>query len=503
MRLVFNLFLGWWLTQYYRWMAEGKPLPRPSISVNPSNVVALGENISISCKKEWNLEGTSILYLRKSMPSERTIRNTMHNELEFHIFNVQQSHQGKYSCIYNLNSFWSPYSNTVSIIVRDQLYLSPSISIIPNGMIVLGKKATIQCKQEYYPTAHFNLFKKDALDAPANYVYNKQIAEFPIPSVQESDGGIYFCDYRIGYWNKYSKFSNKIYINITDPKVTEPAIFMEPKGQQMLDTDVQIYCQGPKGDLKYSLYKSTDLIASQRTKPNSSLAEFSILGVRLEHIGNYSCCYQLKNKPFMYSKLSDPLQLEVRDPSLTKPSIQIINEEQDAPEAIVSIQCKATETDLIFALLKSGKQIDCKAAEPGEKAVNFSHHWIKLEEIQNYTCQYKTRPFVWSVPSDPVEAPWEGKSLITLWTSIAACLFFLTVLLLVLILILYRKRKKGSVATESNVPAKMHLNFPMEETPDEVSYATINHNSLKILYDTAPESCVYANVSQESTKEIQ
>ncbi|XP_026533176.1 immunoglobulin superfamily member 1-like [Notechis scutatus] len=449
MRLIFNLFLGWWLTQYYRWMAEGKPLPQPSISVNPSNVVALGENISISCKKERNLEGTSTFYLQKVTPGERTIRNTMHNELEFHIFNVQQSHQGKYSCIYNLNSFWSPYSNIVSIIVRDQLYPSPSISIIPNGMIVLGKKATIQCKQEYFPTAHFNLFKKEALDAPANHVSNKQIAEFPIPSVQESDGGIYFCDYQI-QWNKYSNFSNKIYINITDP-------------------------------------------------------------------------------------------------SLTKPSIQIINEEQDAPEAIVSIQCKATETDLIFALLKSGKQIDCKAAEPGEKAVNFSHHWIKLEEIQNYTCQYKTRPFVWSVPSDPVERPWEGKSLITLWTSIAACLFFLTLLLLVLILILYRKRKKGvhliqskpvesnpcsklilfrkkvksvlfqqllvlnwvqvtttgSVATESNVPAKMHLNLPMEETPDEVSYATINHNSLKILYDTAPESCVYANVSPKSTKEIQ
>ncbi|ETE70012.1 hypothetical protein L345_04181 [Ophiophagus hannah] len=257
---------------------------------------------------------------------------------------------------------------------------------------------------------------------------------------------------------------------------------MEPKGQQMLDTDVRIYCQGPEDDLNYSLYKSTDLIASQRTKPNSSLAEFSILEVRLEHIGNYSCCYQLKNKPFMYSKLSDPLQLQVRDPNLTKPSIQIINAEQDVPEATVSIQCKATETDLIFALLKSGEQIDCKAAEPGEKAVNFSHHWMKLEEVEVMVLEEE-----------------EEKEEEELSLDINCSNYFTHDKK-----VLSRKRGRGSVATESNVPAKMqYLNYPMEETPAEVSYATINHNSLKTtLYYTA-ESCVYANVSKESTKENQ
>ncbi|KAG8140461.1 hypothetical protein E2320_003137, partial [Naja naja] len=427
--------------------------PQPSISVNPSNVVAVGENIRISCKKEENLKGTCIFYLNKGISTVGSSSNTNQNEVEFPIFNAQQSHQGEYTCIYYLN-------------------LSPSISIIPNGVIVLGKKVTIQCKQEDNRHVLFNFFKKGALDAPAHQAASYKMAEFLIPSAQESDGGIYFCDYQFYYRNnddnRYSKFSNKTYINIMDPRVTKPAIFMEPKGQQMLDTDVRIYCQGPNDNLNFSLYKSTDLIASQRTKSNSSLAEFSISGVRLEDIGNYSCCYQLKNKPFMYSQLSDPLQLQVRDPNLTKPSIQIINAEQDAPEATVSIQCKATETDLIFVLLKSGEQIDCKAAEPGEKAVNFSH-WMNLEEVQNYTCQYKTRPFVWSVPSDPVDRP-----------------------------------PKGSVAIESDVPAKMqYLNFPMEETPDEVSYAAINHNSLKTtLYDRA-ESCIYANVSKESTKEIQ
>ncbi|XP_034279105.1 immunoglobulin superfamily member 1 [Pantherophis guttatus] len=514
MRLVFNLFLGWWLTQH-RWMAEGQFSAKVSISVNPSNVVAVGEHISISCKRDRNGKVFLTLYQKKEIHHHfREIPNTRteHNEINFYISKAQQSDQGIYCCAYYLHQGYFS-SDEVFIFVREQLFPSPSISVIPNGLVVLGKKVKIQCKQEYPQIVQFNLFKKGALNEPAIQLSENKMTEFLIHNAQESNGGIYFCDYRFiqqqYYYYRYSKFSNKIYINITDPRVTEPAIYMEPKGQQMLNSNVRIYCQGPEDDLNYSLYNSTDFIISQRAKPNSSLAEFSILGVRLEDIGNYSCCYQLKNKPFVYSNLSDPLQLQVRDPSLTKPSIQIINAEQVAPEANVSIQCNATEPDLIFALLKSGEQIDYKAAEPGEKAVNFTPHWKKLEETQNYTCQYhyKSRPFIWSVPSDPVERLQEGESLITLWTSIAACLFFLAILLLVLIFILYRNRRKGSVTKETNVPASMHLSSSMVETPDEISYAAINHNSLEIrpptLYDTVPESCIYANVSKESTKENQ
>ncbi|XP_058037478.1 immunoglobulin superfamily member 1-like isoform X2 [Ahaetulla prasina] len=483
MRLIFNLFLGWWLTQH-RGTAEGQLHPKPSISVNPSNVVAVGENINIGCKKDGNVKVISAFYLSKEINRHLVTiyRNeTEHNEVEFHIFSAKQSDQGYYYCgYYFLLSEPSYLSESVSIFVREQSFPSPSISVIPNSLVVLGKEVTIQCKQEYYQTVQFNLFKKGALNVLANEFSKNKMTEFFITSAQEPHGGIYFCDYQLKNRhqgdNRYSKFSNKIYINITDPRVTEPDIYMEPKGQQMLDTNVWIYCQGPEDGLNYSLYKSTNFITSQRTKPNSSLAEFSISGVRLEHIGNYSCCYQLKNKPFVYSKLSDPLQLQVRDPSLTKPSIQIIKAEQGATEANVSIQCNATEPNLIFALLKSGEQIDYKAAEPGEKAVNFTPHWMKLEETQNYACQYhhKSSLFVWSVPSDPLERPSEG-----------------------------------SVTKESNVPAKMYLSSSMEETPDEVSYAAINHNSQKIvkrpptLYDTVPESCVYANVAKESTKENQ
>ncbi|XP_039191091.1 immunoglobulin superfamily member 1-like isoform X2 [Crotalus tigris] len=454
MRLIFNLFLGWWLTQH-RWMAEGQTYRPPSISVNPSNVVAVGQNIIISCKKEGNVKRTFIFCLYKGN-AKINCEHTDHDEYEFHIIDAQKSHQGQYRCIYRSDSMWSYFSQTVDIYVRAQFYPSPSISAIPSGLVDLGKQVTIQCKREDYQDVLFTFFKKGALEQLAIPIAWNRGTGSLILSALESNGGIYFCDYRIYSYDTYSEFSNKIYINITDPMAHKPSIYLEPKRQQMLGTNVQIYCQGPEDDLNYFLYKSTVFVTSQRAKPNSSLAEFSISGVKLEDIGNYSCCYQLKKNPFMYSKLSDPLQLQVIDPSLTKPSMQIINVEQDAAEANISIRCEGTEPDLIFALLKSRQQIDYKAAESGEKAVNFSLHWMRSEEAQNYTCQYhrKSSSFVWSVPSDPLERPWKAASLITLWTSTAVFLFLLAVLLLVLILILYKRRRKDAVTKESNALPK-------------------------------------------------
>ncbi|KAM6452432.1 immunoglobulin superfamily member 1-like isoform 2-T2 [Liasis olivaceus] len=417
MRLIFNLFLlGWWLARQ-RWMAEGL-YPQPSISVNPSNVVAVGEHIRISCKMERNPANKTITFvLMKEISGQwheiyPTI-TTQSNEAVLHIVGAQKFHGGIYSCIYKISSLQSYFSNLTYIFVREQIHPSPSISVIPSDMVVRGEKVTIQCTNEYDQYAEFSLIKQGASDQLPTKRTQKKMAEFLIPSAQESDGGIYFCDYRLYQsYDRYSKFSNRTYINITDPRVSKPSIHVEREGQQILDANVWIHCQGPENDLTFSLYRSADFITSQRTKPESSLARFPIFGVRLEDAGNYSCRYQLRGKPFMWSGLSDPVQLEVRDPSLTKPSIQIIHEDKDAPEAKISIRCNGTNEDLAFALLKSREQIAYKAAEPEEKAVDFVLHQMRLEEAQSYTCQYHhgSRPFVWSEPSDPLELPWGGQT---------------------------------------------------------------------------------------------
>ncbi|XP_032093397.1 leukocyte-associated immunoglobulin-like receptor 2 [Thamnophis elegans] len=134
MRLIFNLFLGWWLTQH-RWMAEGQRqlYPAPSISVNPSNVVAVGENIIISCKRDWNAKEKSTFYLRKDNNRFIAEADTEDNEVEFHISNVQESHQGRYECMYRIYQTWSSYSKPVYIFVRNTEMMNPTMKTIPGG----------------------------------------------------------------------------------------------------------------------------------------------------------------------------------------------------------------------------------------------------------------------------------------------------------------------------------------------------------------------------------
>ncbi|XP_007445109.2 immunoglobulin superfamily member 1-like, partial [Python bivittatus] len=136
-------------------------------------------------------------------------------------------------------------------------------------------------------------------------------------------------------------------------------------------------------------------------------AEFSLTNLSPSNGGIYSCRSHLPEGN-QFSPLSNKIYLNLTDPSLTKPSIQIINEDKDAPEANISIRCNGTKEDLTFALLKSREQIAYKAAEPEEKAVDIFLHQTSLEETQSYTCQYhhKSRPFVWSEPSDPLELSW-------------------------------------------------------------------------------------------------
>ncbi|ETE57780.1 hypothetical protein L345_16502, partial [Ophiophagus hannah] len=117
--------------------------------------------------------------------------------------------------------------------------------------------------------------------------------------------------------------------------------------------------------------------------------------------GIYSCRYYLDGKG--YSSHSDKIYLNLTDPSLTKPFIQILN----ADHPYFPVRCEGTKHHLTFALMNSRQQIGYMAAEQGEKTVVFPVSSLRLKEAENYTCRYhqESSPFVWSVPSEPLELP--------------------------------------------------------------------------------------------------
>ncbi|XP_063157255.1 T-cell-interacting, activating receptor on myeloid cells protein 1-like [Candoia aspera] len=287
---------------------------------------------------------------------------------------------------------------------------------------------------------------------------------------------------------------------------SKPLISISPSGMVALGEEVTITCRSEDdfdGDVYLNRHQSSSdggKTAGPRQEAKSNKAAFSLANLSPTDGGIYSCrtcCSQC-------SALSDKIYLNLTDPSLTKPSIWIRKEEQDALEANISIWCEDTKPDLAFALLKSREQIAYRAAQPEEKAVGFFLHPVRLEEAQSYTCQYhhQNSPYVWSEPSDRPELPWGGVPSPYVWGGIAASLFLLLILLL-LAFVCWQKRRKSSTTNEDNPAVSVPLKSDAGEHQDEVSYATLNHQPQKMQQATSPsktsEACLYATVAKNAT----
>ncbi|XP_044303647.1 immunoglobulin superfamily member 1-like [Varanus komodoensis] len=154
-------------------------------------------------------------------------------------------------------------------------------------------------------------------------------------SLQGSNGGVYHCTYcaKEGYGTRCSHPDNTLHSNIPatrvttplsprcslfplDPTLSRPSIRIRPKPQISLGLNATIECQGPEYyfHLTFFLFKSGNLIASQKEEPMKNTTQFLLSSVRLEDAGSYSCRYQ-RIVPFAQSEPSDAVELTVTDNS--------------------------------------------------------------------------------------------------------------------------------------------------------------------------------------------
>ncbi|XP_062992957.1 immunoglobulin superfamily member 1-like [Elgaria multicarinata webbii] len=412
------IFPGWWLTRQ-RWTARGYYKPKPSISVIPSATVALGGNFTILCKSEGHQRTEFQLYKEGPPASLQLLHTelTERDEVLFPIVNAQQAHGGIYRCIFQSvhNEQWSDYSDEVHIYIREQFYPKPNVSVSPSQVVAVGENLTILCKNEYYQESEFYLIKEGNLDVLQKKRPSWNLAVFPITNAKASDGGIYWCYY--GFISisdhRYSYFSERVYINITDPALNKPSIKVRQKGPHALGAKVKMLCQGPEKGLNFYLYKSMELIPSQTAKLEKNITTFTINMVRLEDAGSYTCQYHLRGNPFVWSEPSQPVELVVRDPSLSKPSIKVKPRGEGSLGMNITIECQGPEKDLKYFLLKSKKRIAPQMTNPDRNTAEFLLSLKRQEDATDYTCQYHRigNPFVWSEPSDPVELTGSGKKL--------------------------------------------------------------------------------------------
>uniref|UniRef100_UPI003BB8E77B immunoglobulin superfamily member 1-like isoform X1 n=1 Tax=Pogona vitticeps TaxID=103695 RepID=UPI003BB8E77B len=601
------IFLGWCLISH-KWTTGGQFLPKPSITVSPSAVVLVGENATIRCKSGERYQPAEFTLYKEVSASwpYMSMETVERDEALFHIIRAKPSDAGTYQCYFQLvhHQLWSDYSDKVHIKIKEIVYPKPIISMNPKEGVPLGADVTIQCKSTGYGLAEYYLLKEGSPEPTQVKWTDREAVVFSISSVILSDGGIYWCEYRdsSSLADRYSQASDRVSLHVTDPILTKPLILMKQKGPHVLGANVTIHCQGPEKGLTFLLYKSKDFIASQIAKQNQNRTCFSILMVRQEDAGNYTCQYKRKGNPFVLSEPSETTKLIVKDPHLAKPLIQmelkgqyvlganitihcqgpekglafflyksmdlaasqiakpdsntttfsivavkpenagnytcqyqgkgnpfvwskpskttklavkdpslgnpVIEMEPKGPHGLgtnITVHCQGPENGLTFFLYKSVDLVASQKAKPDSNATTFSILMVRLEDAGSYTCQYhgKGNPFVWSEPSVPMNLVVKDRFSTTMWAGIAAG-SLLVVLLLLFLFILYRKRRKGSTANDRNQPVNAPQEAEAGEDPSEVSYAVLNLNSLRTKkaasLNSNPEPCVYAVVARNSIR---
>ncbi|KAH0626500.1 hypothetical protein JD844_001517 [Phrynosoma platyrhinos] len=218
-------------------------------------------------------------------------------------------------------------------------------------------------------------------------------------------------------------------------------------------------------NMKFHLVKEPSLLQPLTKVAEKDEVTFPIANAKHSDEGIYRCIFGDSYQG--WSPYSNKVHVKIRDASLSKPSIKIISTQQTPLGFNVTIECQGPETDLIFSLHKS----IAPQPEKHRNTSTFHVFMMELADARHYACQYRHRrnPFVWSEPSDPLELV-----------------------------------KRGSISEEANQPVTMPLEPVAEADPNEVSYAVLNHYSLKIKQaadpDRIPESCVYASVAKDRTR---
>uniref|UniRef100_H9GST1 Ig-like domain-containing protein n=1 Tax=Anolis carolinensis TaxID=28377 RepID=H9GST1_ANOCA len=169
--------------------------PRPTISPSPIMLVPPGGNATIQCESK---KSSMRFYLQKSgdeMPQQ--FLETNGTVAKFHIMNANKSHTGEYSCRYSTKSgpfIVSKMSNLTRLAITDPHLPKPSISLIPNKIVMLTDRMRIECTANRSGN-RFYLYKGIDKKQLQIVITDGDSVIFPINNLHKEDAGSFSCSY--------------------------------------------------------------------------------------------------------------------------------------------------------------------------------------------------------------------------------------------------------------------------------------------------------------------
>ncbi|XP_061245381.1 leukocyte immunoglobulin-like receptor subfamily B member 3 isoform X6 [Bos javanicus] len=512
-----------------RTQVQAGTLSKPTMWAEPGSVVPWGSPVIIWCQgppgaQEFHLdkEGNPVFWHREKPPGTG-------DKARFSIQHMREDHAGSYQCYYRTRTGWSERSDPLQLVVTGS-YGKPRLSALPSPVVTSGGNVTLQCASSQGFNRFLLIKEGEDKSSPAldgqRMLDGQNHALFPVGPVTPGHRWTFRC-------YSFYRHTPRVWSAPSDPLellvsgLSGKPSLLTPQGPVITSgQNLTLQCRSDVGYTRFALSKEggQDLPQRPAQRPQGGLAQadFPLGPVGTVHRGRYRC-YGGHGLSSEWSAPSEPLELLVagEEPAgrlRDRPSLSVRPGPSVAPGENVTLLCQSGERTDTFLLSKEGaahRPLRLRSQDQaGRYQAEFSLSPVTSAHGGTYRCygSLSTDPYLLSQPSEPLMLVVSG---LTWYLSVLIGVSVIFVLLLLVLLFFFlhhrgqdrcRKSRAADPGPEDRGPQSS--SSPGADTQDQAIYAAVSdaHSEVGLQLDhraatsEAPQDVTYAQLNHSTIK---